>query len=176
MTSPTRPPWPRRLAPPKVFHVSSGILIALTLACGSFASVFPADEEGVSDSRPRVAPGLKPFEYAEAATGIPNYVAGEKWGTQGEPIRRMQKPVAPAESMKHLALPRGFEARLFAAEPDIVKPICMAWDHRGRLWIAESTDYPNDKRDEGGGTTGSRSARTPTATAGPTSSPSSPRA
>ena len=63
----------------------------------------------------------------------------------------MQKPVAPAESMKHLALPRGFEARLFAAEPDIVKPICMAWDHRGRLWIAETTDYPNDKRRRGRG-------------------------
>ena len=98
-----------------------------------------------------MAAGLKPFEYAETDAGIPNYVPGAKWGTQGETIRRMQKPAAPAESMKHLALPRGFEARLFAAEPDIVKPICMAWDHRGRLWIAESTDYPNDKRDEGRG-------------------------
>ncbi len=31
-------------------------------------------------------------------------------------------------------------------EPEIAKPICMAWDHRGRLWIAESFDYPNVKR------------------------------
>ena len=25
-----------------------------------------------------------------------------------------------------------------------VKPITMAWDERGRLWICESVDYPND--------------------------------
>ena len=41
--------------------------------------------------------------------------------------------------------PPGFEPRLFAAEPAIAKPICMTWDHRGRLWIAESVDYPNTK-------------------------------
>jgi uncharacterized protein len=104
-----------------------------------------ADKGEVFDSRPRVPTGLKPFEYVEAATGIPNYLAGKRWGTQGDPGRRMQVPVSPEESRKHLALPRGFEARLFAAEPDIAKPICMAWDHKGRLWIAESTDYPNNK-------------------------------
>ena len=32
---------------------------------------------------------------------------------------------------------------LFAAEPQIVKPIAMAWDERGRLWLAETVDYPN---------------------------------
>ena len=45
----------------------------------------------------------------------------------------------------------GFEPRLFAAEPEIYKPLCMTWDHRGRLWIAESTDYPNTKRRDGQG-------------------------
>ncbi len=63
----------------------------------------------------------------------------------------MQKPLAPAESIKHLVVPPGFEPRLFAAEPEIYKPLCMAWDHRGRLWIAESTDYPNTKRRDGQG-------------------------
>ena len=47
--------------------------------------------------------------------------------------------------------PAGFEARLFAAEPEIAKPICMAWDHRGRLWIAETTDYPNNLQPVGKG-------------------------
>src|SRR5262249_59180340 len=84
-----------------------------------------------------------------AAAATPTYAAGRKGGTQGEPSRRMQKPIEPAESMKHLALPRGFEAQLFAAEPDIARPITMSWDHRGRLWIVESTDYPNDKLDRG---------------------------
>lgn len=100
----------------------------------------------VFDSRPRVAAGLKPFDYAAAPSAIPLYLPGRSWGTQGEPIKQMQQPAAPAESLKHMAVPDGFEVRLFAAEPEINKPITMAWDHRGRLWIVESTDYPNGKR------------------------------
>src|SRR5439155_2273393 len=38
-----------------------------------------------------------------------------------------------------------------ASEPDIKKPICMAWDERGRLWVAETIDYPNDMQPEGQG-------------------------
>ena len=56
-----------------------------------------------------------------------------RWGTLGEPIRKMQKPLAPEESIKHLAMPDGFEAKLFVAEPQIAKPITMTWDHLGRL-------------------------------------------
>ncbi len=104
-----------------------------------------ANKGKVVDSRPRVARGLKPFTYVEAPSKIPNYLPGEKWGTQGEPISTMQLPVEPAESMKHMVVPDDFEVTLFAAEPEITKPICMAWDHRGRLWIVESTDYPNNK-------------------------------
>ena len=100
----------------------------------------------VFDSRGRVAAGLPPFTYEESPAEIPNYLPGRQWGTQGEAIHKMQKPLAPAESMKHLVVPPGFEPRLFAAEPEIYKPICMTWDQRGRLWIAESIDYPNTKQ------------------------------
>ena len=73
----------------------------------------------------------KPFEYEPAE--IPLYTPGARWGTLGEPIRKMQKPLSPDESQKHLVLPAGFEAKLFVAEPQIAKPIWMTWDHRGRL-------------------------------------------
>jgi uncharacterized protein len=105
----------------------------------------------VFDSRGRVATGVAPLTYEETPAEIPNYLPGQKWGTQGEAIHKLQKPLDPAESIKHLVVPRGFEPRLFAAEPDIFKPLCMAWDHRGRLWIAESSDYPNTKRRDGQG-------------------------
>jgi putative membrane-bound dehydrogenase-like protein len=104
-----------------------------------------ANKTDVYDSRPRAARGLKPLEYQEAGAEIPNYLPSQRWGTQGEPIRTMQKPLDPAESIRHLAVPRGFTPRLFAAEPQIAKPICMTWDHTGRLFIAESVDYPNTK-------------------------------
>ena len=105
----------------------------------------------VFDSRGRVRTGLAPFSYDESTVDIPNYLPGRRWGTQGEAYRKMQKPLLPEESSKHLVVPAGFEPRLFAAEPEIYKPLCMTWDHRGRLWIAESTDYPNDKRRDGKG-------------------------
>ena len=95
--------------------------------------------------------GLKPFEYMDASGPLPNYVPGAKWGTQAEPIRTMQKPLAPEESLRHLVTPSAFTVNLFAAEPEIAKPIWMAWDARGRLWIAETVDYPNDMQPPGQG-------------------------
>jgi uncharacterized protein len=105
----------------------------------------------VFDSRPQVPSGLKPFAYEKAESNIPLYPPSTRWGVQADPIRQMQMPVAPAESARHMALPRGFEARLFVSEPEIAKPICMAWDHKGRLWIAETTDYPNERQQPGNG-------------------------
>lgn len=60
-------------------------------------------------------------------------------------------PFSPDDSMKHMHLPQGFRVELFAAEPDITKPIAMTFDARGRLWILESVDYPNDILPEGQG-------------------------
>ena len=92
------------------------------------------------------------FEYIDIESKIPNYTPGEKWGTLGEAYSRMQKPIEAEESLKHIVVPEGFRVELFASEPDIGgKPICMAWDERGRLWIAETYDYPNELQPEGKG-------------------------
>jgi putative membrane-bound dehydrogenase-like protein len=50
--------------------------------------------------------------------------------------------LAPAESQKQILLPPGFEARLFACEPEVVNPVAMTWDERGRLWVLELYEYP----------------------------------
>jgi uncharacterized protein len=92
---------------------------------------------------------VKPFEYVEA--NIPFYPPSRQWGKIGDPIKKMQKPVDPEESLKHMVRPVGFEPVLFAAEPQIGKPLCMAWDERGRLWIAETVDYPNELQPPGAG-------------------------
>jgi putative membrane-bound dehydrogenase-like protein len=95
--------------------------------------------------------GLPPFRYTNSPGALPNYLAGARWGTQGDPIRTMQEPLSPEESMKHLVLLSGFQAKLFAAEPQVTKPICMQWDAHGRLWIAETVDYPNQMQPIGQG-------------------------
>lgn len=92
---------------------------------------------------------VKAFEYMDAV--VPHYPADLPWGKTAEPFQKIQLPVEPAESMKHMRVPSGFQVRLFAAEPDIVKPVAMAWDAGGRLWIAETLDYPNEKNPDGRG-------------------------
>ncbi len=51
-------------------------------------------------------------------------------------------PKTPEEERKAFRLPPGFEAQLVAAEPDIHKPMNLAFDDRGRLWVTESVEYP----------------------------------
>lgn len=48
----------------------------------------------------------------------------------------------PLEEMKAFKLPDGFEIQLFASEPQIGKPINMAFDAQGRMWVTQSTTYP----------------------------------
>jgi putative membrane-bound dehydrogenase-like protein len=38
-------------------------------------------------------------------------------------------------------VPEGFNVTLFAGEPDVQQPICMDFDDRGRLWVAENYTY-----------------------------------
>src|SRR5262249_36638646 len=97
-----------------------------------------------------LAKGLPPFRYTDAK--VPYYPAGERWGTTGKPFTKMQLPVSPAESMRHMVTPADFEVRLFADEKLLGgKPICMAWDERGRLCAAITLDYPNEMQREGKG-------------------------
>jgi putative heme-binding domain-containing protein len=51
----------------------------------------------------------------------------------------------PSEQMRSFQLAEGLEINLFASEPLVRKPIQMAWDERGRLWVASSAIYPHIK-------------------------------
>lgn len=95
---------------------------------------------------------VKPFEYIEVGPKIPHYVKSTRWGVQEPPYTKMQKPVDAAESLKHYVVPQGFKVELFASEPELGgKPIAMTWDERGRLWVCETMDYPNELQPEGQG-------------------------
>jgi hypothetical protein len=51
--------------------------------------------------------------------------------------------------MRYTQVPADFDLQLFAAEPDVVKPIYLAWDERGRAWVVEARDYPHGLVAEG---------------------------
>lgn len=65
--------------------------------------------------------------------------ASGTWAT----ARAADGPVPPNEAPKRIRVPEGFAATLYAAEPDVVQPIAMAFDDRGRLWVVECLSYPD---------------------------------
>ena len=83
-------------------------------------------------------------EQREARPTIANY---EK---RPEPLT-FQFPFNVKGSTERTQVAPDLRLVLFAGEPDIAKPIFMAWDERGRLWIAETRDYPHDVKPDGRG-------------------------
>jgi putative heme-binding domain-containing protein len=62
-----------------------------------------------------------------------------------EPDTRLVRetgPLSPEQQQQALHAPAGFEIRLFAAEPMIHKPVNLAFDERGRLWVSSTVEYP----------------------------------
>ena len=53
---------------------------------------------------------------------------------------RSTEPLTPEQEQKSFHLPPGFTMQLVAAEPDLWKPMNMAFDGAGRLWITEARD------------------------------------
>lgn len=61
---------------------------------------------------------------------------------------RDTEALTPAEEQTRLHVPEGFEIQLFASEPMINKPINMALDARGRLWVSSTVEYPHAAKRE----------------------------
>ena len=55
-------------------------------------------------------------------------------------------PLRGKDAIAQFKLQPGFKASVLAAEPLINKPIAQQWDERGRLWVAETPEYPNGRR------------------------------
>jgi putative membrane-bound dehydrogenase-like protein len=112
---------------------------------------------------------LKVFrETLLAAAGGARQQEWEKFLAQREPEKRepnpnvanyekrpqpitFQHPMSVQASMQRTQVPVDMHLELFAAEPDIAKPIAFAWDERGRLWVAETRDYPHGVVEDGEG-------------------------
>ena len=56
-------------------------------------------------------------------------------------------PTAPEKAAAKLEVHPDFNIQLVAAEPLINKPMNIDWDAAGRLWVAETPEYPNGRRE-----------------------------
>ncbi|WDQ15289.1 PVC-type heme-binding CxxCH protein [Rhodopirellula sp. P2] len=74
----------------------------------------------------------------------------ERWRTPKLPQTEYATGLSPTESALHMNLPDGFEVDVIASEPELVQPIAMCFDDRGRIWMIEGNTYPT-KAPEGEG-------------------------
>src|SRR5688500_15571292 len=80
---------------------------------------------------------------ALVCSGLPCHGSEPKDGFP-EPQDTQPAPMGVTTAKAALAalhLPTGFQATLFASEPDLRQPIALATDHRVRLWVAENYSY-----------------------------------
>jgi mono/diheme cytochrome c family protein/glucose/arabinose dehydrogenase len=80
-----------------------------------------------ADARTKPLPEVKTnYSASNKKNGSPDYLKG-------------------AEATQTLAVPAGYKVELFASEetfPDLAKPVRLAFDTRGRLWVATMPSYP----------------------------------
>lgn len=78
------------------------------------------------------------------ATTSPPRTTGPVLAQEPAPVQDVSTfpPRSPEEEQKALHVPPGFEIQLVAAEPDIQKPLNIAFDDRGRLWVTDTVEYP----------------------------------
>ena len=63
----------------------------------------------------------------------------------------LQQPFNVKGAMERTQVPADLKLELYASDPEIGKPIAFAWDARGRLWVAATSDYPHGVTDDGVG-------------------------
>src|SRR6266566_3329894 len=68
-----------------------------------------------------------------------------------------KEPLTPKAERATFKLPKGFTIELAASEPQVVDPVAMAFDERGRIFVCEMRGYPNGGI--GGGTISSGKIR-----------------
>jgi putative membrane-bound dehydrogenase-like protein len=66
----------------------------------------------------------------------------------GTPQPENWSGLSPEAAVRAMTVPPGFQVKLLAAEPDVHQPVAMAFDDRGRLWVAECYAYPTRVSDD----------------------------
>src|SRR4051812_12665093 len=82
-----------------------------------------------------------------SAVGLvePSYCTAAEATQTPIPHNQDQAPgpaLTPDEAIARMTVPEGFTVELVAAEPDLVNPVAMCFDERGRIWVTESLEYP----------------------------------
>ncbi len=78
----------------------------------------------------------------QSAMGLQEKQAGQQ---ERIPHNQSEPPgpaLSPQEAIARMTVPEGFSVDLVVSEPDLVNPVAMTFDERGRIWVTESLEYP----------------------------------
>ncbi len=86
---------------------------------------------------------LSPVYSQDTLRTIESTRSGQHWvDAQTDP------PKSPEDSLKCFQVEPGLKVELVAAEPLVFDPVAIAFDHRGRMFVAEYRDYPTGPEKE----------------------------
>lgn len=83
--------------------------------------------------------------FSWAALALPSPAAAAE--TEEPFVPRRQQgvpgpPLSPQDAIQKMEVPEGFSVELVASEPDLLNPVAMTFDEKGRIWVTESFEYP----------------------------------
>ncbi|HEV7279464.1 MAG TPA: PVC-type heme-binding CxxCH protein [Pirellulaceae bacterium] len=74
-------------------------------------------------------------------------IIGAALAEEPSPHPTIDGPLTPAEAPASFELEPGLRVELVAGEPLVDSPVAMAFDERGRLFVAENRDYPTGPKE-----------------------------
>ncbi|MBT6784457.1 MAG: dehydrogenase, partial [Planctomycetes bacterium] len=94
---------------------------------------------------PLMNPIIPALSLILLCTLLPAQNGDRKGETQAENWRQWDIPAAPVltpdQALASFEVADGFHVELAASEPQVVDPIAIAWDEKGRLWAVELRAY-----------------------------------
>lgn len=135
--------WTRSYGKGRVFYTAYGHDENTWQNEGFHALILRGILWAVDDEARKAHAALKPEAFVYREAKLPNY-------EKRPGIQYRQDPLSPEESMKHIQVPVEFNLELFAAEPNVMHPIAISWDERGRMYVLITKDYPNERKPGGG--------------------------
>lgn len=125
-----------------LFNATLNWIALITFAIPGFAREFP--KETVSGSAAEARP-TQPWNESSESTADPDSLRADepKSPTEwfGQTIRASEFR-SPTQELQGFHVPKDFVVELVASEPQIAKPMNLAFDSQGRLWVSQSTLYP----------------------------------
>lgn len=95
------------------------------------------------DAKPDIVTSSKKGLIVHTQVSEAKHSALRKWN-HGEhlPQDQYKSDLTAEKARDNVKVPDGFSVDVIAAEPDLVQPIAMAFDARGRIWVIEGNTYP----------------------------------